>query len=92
MSTGVFSSKTTQEGNEIKPSEYEIFTFHNKFLTGLSGELFFNHPDKVFRVGFSNPLAGKCKGLVDARDSNKPFNNEERAAKDCLGRANDNEA
>jgi len=59
-------------------------------LTGLSGEIFFNHPNKRFRVGFSNPLVGACKGLIDTQDATeKPFDIK---AKSALTRADDNNA
>ena len=85
MSSGVHkgSSNTT-----IKPQSYEFFTFHNSFLTGLSGELFLDHEKKHFRVGFSNPLVGACKGLIDGRDAGHPFDYKE---KDALRRADNSE-
>ena len=89
MASGVHYKDTSAE---IKPQKFEFFYFHNSFMTGLSGEMFFDHKDMYFRVGFSNPLVGKCKGLVDVRDAktDNPYSQQEKKAGDCLKRANDN--
>lgn len=60
----------------IKPKHYSNFFFKNTYLQGISGELFFDHPKNYFRVAFSNPLVGICKGLTDCRATK--FSKEEQ--------------
>ena len=76
--------KRNKENTTIQPQKYEHFTFHNSLFTGVAGEMHFNHPSKLFRVGFENPLVGQCKGHVSENEVGTPFakNEGHRGLKD----------
>ena len=65
-----------------------MFTFHNKSLKGLQGEIFLNHPKKHFRVEFSNPLTGTLKKFVDERNPDDSFDQSEIASLKRVNRKN----
>lgn len=79
MATGIHRGSSA---NSIAPGKYEFFTFHNSFLTGLSGTMFLNHEKKNIRIGFSNPLVGACKGNVEMKDAGEPYDYKDKGALD----------